>query len=61
MPLIHQNAGRGVLHDRATVRRNKVMGELRVEGGLYWLGWLATGAMVLSIVGMAFGLTSAGQ
>jgi Mn2+/Fe2+ NRAMP family transporter len=43
------------------VRKKKVMGELQVEGWLYWLGWLATGAMALSIVGMAFGLTSAWQ
>jgi hypothetical protein len=24
------------------VRKKKVMGELQVEGWLYWLGWLAT-------------------
>ena len=38
------------------VRRKKVMCELRVEGWLYWLGWLATAAMALSIVGMAFSI-----
>ena len=38
------------------VRRKKVMGELQVEGCLYWLGWLATAAMALSIVGMAFSI-----
>jgi Mn2+/Fe2+ NRAMP family transporter len=41
------------------VRRKKVMGELQVEGWLYGLGWLATAAMALSIVGMAFSLVSA--
>ena len=40
------------------VRRKKVMGELQVEGWLYWLGWLATIAMGLSVVGMAFSLAS---
>ena len=39
------------------VRRKKVMGELQVEGWLYWLGWLATIVMGLSVVGMAFSLT----
>ncbi len=41
------------------VRKKKVMGELQVEGWLYGLGWLATAAMALSIVGMAFSLVSA--
>jgi len=40
------------------VRRKKVMGELQVEGLLYWLGWLATLVMALSVVGMAFSLAS---
>ena len=35
------------------VRRPKVMGELVVTGPLYWLGWAATAAMALCIVGMA--------
>ncbi|MBP1294248.1 NRAMP family divalent metal transporter [Bradyrhizobium elkanii] len=34
------------------VRRPKVMGELVVTGPLYWLGWAATAAMALCIVGM---------
>ncbi|MFC7697300.1 Nramp family divalent metal transporter [Bradyrhizobium sp. GCM10028915] len=34
------------------VRRPKVMGKLVVTGPLYWLGWAATGAMALCIVGM---------
>jgi len=36
------------------VRQISVMGNLRVEGWLYWLGWLATAVMALSIAGMAF-------
>jgi len=40
------------------VRRKKVMGELKIQGWLYWLGWLATATMALSIVGMAFSLVS---
>ena len=40
------------------VRRKKVMGELKIGGWLYWLGWLATATMALSIVGMAFSLVS---
>jgi NRAMP (natural resistance-associated macrophage protein)-like metal ion transporter len=35
------------------VRRQSVMGELVVEGPVYWLGWAATAAMGLCIVGMA--------
>jgi Mn2+/Fe2+ NRAMP family transporter len=35
------------------VRRKDVMGDLVVRGWLYILGWLATGAMALCIVGMA--------
>jgi Mn2+/Fe2+ NRAMP family transporter len=38
------------------VRKKKVMGELRVEGWLYWIGWLATAAMALSIIGVAFSM-----
>ncbi|MET4717213.1 NRAMP (natural resistance-associated macrophage protein)-like metal ion transporter [Bradyrhizobium japonicum] len=34
------------------VRRPKVMGKLVVAGPLYWLGWVATAAMALCIVGM---------
>jgi NRAMP (natural resistance-associated macrophage protein)-like metal ion transporter len=36
------------------VRQKSVMGNLRVEGWLCWLGWLATAVMALSIAGMAF-------
>ena len=35
------------------VRKERVMGKLIVEGWLYWIGWIATTAMALSIVGMA--------
>ena len=34
------------------VRRNKVMGEFTVQGGLYWLGWTSTVAMAFCILGM---------
>uniref|UniRef100_UPI00211DB79D NRAMP family divalent metal transporter n=1 Tax=Bradyrhizobium sp. SRS-191 TaxID=2962606 RepID=UPI00211DB79D len=35
------------------VRRKSVMGDLVVRGPVYWLGWIATAAMALCIVGMA--------
>ena len=35
------------------VRRKSVMGDLMISGPVYWLGWTATGAMFLCIVGMA--------
>jgi Mn2+/Fe2+ NRAMP family transporter len=34
------------------VRREKVMGQFTVQGGLYWLGWASTIAMAFCIVGM---------
>jgi Mn2+/Fe2+ NRAMP family transporter len=34
------------------VRKQEVMGEFIVRGWLYWLGWLATAAMALCIIGM---------
>jgi NRAMP (natural resistance-associated macrophage protein)-like metal ion transporter len=34
------------------VRRQSVMGDLIVKGPVYWLGWIATVAMALCIVGM---------
>lgn len=34
------------------VRRKSVMGDLVVRGPVYWLGWLATAAMALCILGM---------
>ena len=40
------------------VRKEKVMGKLIVEGWLYWVGWIATAAMALSIVGMAISVAS---
>jgi Mn2+/Fe2+ NRAMP family transporter len=42
------------------VRKKKVMGELQVEGWLYWLGWLATAAMALSIAGLAVSMIYGG-
>lgn len=36
------------------MRKKAVMGNLRIEGWLYWLGWLATAIMALSIAGMVF-------
>ena len=38
------------------VRTKNVMGDLRVEGWLYWLGWLATAAMTLSVMGMVLSI-----
>ncbi|GEC16628.1 iron transporter [Nitrobacter winogradskyi] len=37
----------------AMARRHDVMGGFRVEGPLYWLGWLATVVMALGVVAMA--------
>ena len=34
------------------------MGKLIVEGWLYWIGWIATAAMALSIVGMAISVAT---
>ena len=35
------------------VRRRKVMGDLVIEGWLYWFGWASTAAMAFCVVGMA--------
>ena len=40
------------------VRKEKVMGKLIVEGWLYWVGWIATAAMALSIIGMAISVVT---
>jgi hypothetical protein len=32
------------------------MGKLTVEGWLYWIGWIATGVMALSIIGMGISI-----
>ncbi len=37
-------------------RRKSVMGDLIVQGPVYWLGWLATAAMACCIIGMAASL-----
>jgi Mn2+/Fe2+ NRAMP family transporter len=39
------------------VRKKTVMGNLEVKGWLYWLGWLATAVMALSIAGIALTVT----
>jgi Mn2+/Fe2+ NRAMP family transporter len=39
------------------VRRQAVMGDLIIKGPVYWLGWIATVAMALCIVGMAVSMT----
>jgi hypothetical protein len=36
-------------------RRKDVMGRFVVGGLLYWLGWLSTAAMMLSVVAMGVG------
>jgi Mn2+/Fe2+ NRAMP family transporter len=36
-------------------RRHDVMGRYIITGPLYWLGWLSTGAMLLSVVAMVVG------
>jgi NRAMP (natural resistance-associated macrophage protein)-like metal ion transporter len=36
-------------------RRNDVMDSFAIRGLLYWLGWLATAAMTLSVLAMAIG------
>ncbi|MET3841553.1 divalent metal cation transporter [Bradyrhizobium sp. OAE829] len=36
-------------------RRNDVMGRFVVGGWLYWLGWLSTAAMLLSVLAMGIG------
>jgi NRAMP (natural resistance-associated macrophage protein)-like metal ion transporter len=37
-------------------RRKDVMGRYVIAGPLYWLGWLSTGAMALSVVAMGVGI-----
>jgi Mn2+/Fe2+ NRAMP family transporter len=37
-------------------RRQEVMGRFVIGGPLYWLGWLSTAAMLLSVVAMAVGI-----
>jgi Mn2+/Fe2+ NRAMP family transporter len=40
------------------VRKKAVMGNLKVQGWLYWLGWLATAIMALATAGMAISVAS---
>ena len=37
-------------------RRKEVMGRFVIDGPLYWLGWLSTAAMLLSVVAMGIGI-----
>jgi len=37
-------------------RHEDVMGRFVIGGWLYWLGWLSTSAMALSVVAMGVGL-----
>ncbi|MET0220242.1 MAG: divalent metal cation transporter [Tardiphaga sp.] len=37
-------------------RRSDVMGEFVIKGPLYWLGWLSTAAMGLSVIAMGVGV-----
>ena len=37
-------------------RRTVVMGRFAIAGPLYWLGWLSTAAMALSVIGMVVGV-----
>jgi Mn2+/Fe2+ NRAMP family transporter len=43
------------------VRRKAVMGELIIGGPVYWLGWAATFAMALCIVGMVASMWAGGS
>jgi hypothetical protein len=36
-------------------RRKDVMGRFVIDGPLYWLGWLSTAAMLLSVIAMIAG------
>ena len=40
-------------------RRHDVMGRFVIGGPLYWLGWMTTVAMVLSVIAMGIGFSSA--
>jgi NRAMP (natural resistance-associated macrophage protein)-like metal ion transporter len=42
-------------------RRRDVMGRYVVGGTLYWLGWLSTAAMLLSVLAMGVGLFAGGK
>ena len=43
------------LRVRVVERRKDVMGRFVVTGPLFWLGWLSTAAMMLSVVAMGVG------
>ena len=42
-------------------RRKDVMGSFVVGGPLYWLGWLSTAAMLLSVLAMGVGFFVGGK
>jgi NRAMP (natural resistance-associated macrophage protein)-like metal ion transporter len=42
-------------------RRQDVMGRFVIDGPLYWLGWLSTAAMCLSVLAMGVGLFVGGK
>ena len=42
-------------------RRKDVMGRFVIGGALYWLGWLSTGAMLLSVLAMGVGFVLGGN
>ena len=42
-------------------RRKDVMGHFAIRGPLYWLGWLSTAAMFLSVLAMGVGMVVGGK
>jgi hypothetical protein len=42
-------------------RQQNVMGRFVIRGPLYWLGWLSTAAMLLSVLAMGVGMLFGGK
>jgi Mn2+/Fe2+ NRAMP family transporter len=42
-------------------RQQNVMGKFVIRGPLYWLGWLSTAAMLLSVLAMGVGMFFGGK
>jgi len=42
-------------------RQRNVMGKFVIRGPLYWLGWLSTAAMLLSVLAMGVGMSLGGK
>ena len=42
-------------------RQQNVMGKFVIQGPLYWLGWLSTAAMLLSVLAMGVGMFVGGK